>query len=670
MAQREASIRVTMRRGSFNQQLRGMTSQVSTAGKRMGSALSGPMSAGLSAARKSMGGLFRSLKSSVGMALRLGGALSAGIMIKGAVDLQSRYRNIAFNISKIPGEMMSWKQVQSVVEDAAAKTGQRTEDMADAFDKVFAATGDLQFTKDVLESIGVSATNSGKSASQFADVASLLRRKWGAAGDEIGDMMAKFVEKTEVGGLSVDNLTGKFDLMAGEAAAAGLNTAEGMSQLLGVIKQLDARMEAGKLTSAMNTFLQYAKDGTTQMERLQKEGQIKFEPDMTPFEKIEKMLVSPKAMKILPKVFTGTSLAIVEELSKPYLKAVKEAREAGVSMTEAREVGIEAFRDNLKEISKSTWTAQTALDELGKRMDDPAVQMRKAMDRIQQAFTQPEMLEAIESLAKQLPWLAKKMAELIGWIAKNPWKALGAAGGLKVGGAFAGGMLPGLGRSFLDWSRSVSISGATITRSAVTAGATTTTAATTAGASLKAGAATVGAGIVSVLGAGAVGAAIGGAIHDYFTGPQSEKKATEIEAAEANLRAAEKIIADPTATVEQRIEASKKIAKTPDFISMEQFMGQITSPFVEGESPLERKERLEKGTEAAQRELTNQVAAHKIAQQKQNKEIDIASGHIKRFGQVVEEWIPKGKPEIPTGGPRGTNRLLNTPGSENPEGPK
>jgi hypothetical protein len=451
--------------------------------------------------------------------------------------------------------------------------------------------------------------------------------------------------------------------MAGEAAAAGLNTAEGMSQLLGVIKQLDARMEAGKLVAGMKTFLEYTKEGTTQMERFEKAG-VEFKPDMTPFERIEAILTKERALEIVPKVYTGPALAVFEELSKPYLKAVEEARGAGKDFKEAKEIGMDAFRKSLSDATESTWDYKKMMDVAADiRAEDPAKKMREAMDRIQRAFTQPEMIEAIEALAKQLPWLAKKMAELISWIAENPFKAIGAYGGLKLGLPALGGFASNLGAQLLPKVKGIfGIAGKAAVTAAKTAATTTVSAATTVATSLKAGAAGAGTAFLGVLGSAAVGAAIGSAIHAYITGPQAEEAAKKAEKAEEVGIRGRQIAVSPTATIEEKVAAAKEIRrqqmKLPETLAtFESGMGFVAAAFTDVKSPLEQVEERQQRLKRAHDDLTNSIKLQRAG-------LDTSRSGLDRFAKALEWHAGKLEREAPTGGPRGTSHLANKPGAE------
>jgi hypothetical protein len=399
-------------------------------GRKMGRA----WSAGLGNVKKTIGGIGKTLTRHIKTMATLGGAVGTGALVKDAVELQTLYRDISFLVERVPGQIMRWKDVQELAEKSAKRTGQTTMGMAKAFRAVYAATGDLQFSKEVLDNIGLAATAAGRDTEQIAIIAHMVRRKWGATGDTMNEMMARFIEKLERGGMSMEDLTSRFDLVAGEAEAAGMKGAAGVSQLFGVIERLDARMGAGMGARGFKTLLQYMKNGTTQMERFEKTGKIKFEPDATPFEKIRKILEDPKMRALTMKVFTETAGTAIEEFQEPFIEAYETAIKEKKSEKEATKAGLAAYDAMIDKIGESsyTWDKLTATAE--KRVkEDPSVKMREAMNKVRDAFSQPKMIEALGKLADKLPALADAIAEMVEFVVDNPMLALGVVGGLKFG---------------------------------------------------------------------------------------------------------------------------------------------------------------------------------------------------------------------------------------------
>jgi len=430
MAMREAGIRVSLKRGDFQAGVKRMTADVQKAGHKMSAAMSrGFVTAGKKM-QSVMKGMDRQIAGSIKTMATFGGAFAIGGMIKNSIDLQKQFRDISFLVERIPGQTMDWKAAQELVTDSAMRAGQTIGDMASAFKEVYSATGDLEYTKGAIDSIGIAATATGKSTSELATIAHMLRRKWGATSENMNQLMAQFLEKLDRGGLGIDELSSRMDIAAGEAAAAGMN----VSELFGTLELLDARMGAGMGARGLKTMLMYMKEGTTQMQQLEKAGKIKFEADSTPFEKIRTILKNPKMHEESLKVFTETARSSFDELRKPFVEAYEQAIEARASEQEAIQAGLSAYDKMVTAVSKTDYTWEKLQTRYEKRMDeDPTVKLRAAITKVQKAFTQPKMLSAIERLADLLPTLADGIASLMEFITSNPLGAAGMAAGMRLG---------------------------------------------------------------------------------------------------------------------------------------------------------------------------------------------------------------------------------------------
>ena len=429
MSNRSAEIKVKLDPSAFRGGLKKGEQQVKASGKRMGKSLGREMDAGIKRGQKALKGMGQSLGRMIKQAGTIGAAFATGALIKDSLDVHKSFQDISFLLSKIPAQAMSWQEVQTLVTNAANDTTRTTKEMASSFEQVYKATGDLKYSKEILQAIGKTATASGKPIEQIAQVAEMVRRKWGVTGKAAEDAIAKFVEKSDQGGLSLDQLSSRLDAVAGEAALAGMDVGE----LLGTISQLDATMGA-MAPRGMKTLLQYIKEGATQTQRLEKAGKFKFEPNDDALDRIRMIIKSPEAHKQALEVFTETSRTAFDELRKPFTETLEAAKEAGLSDKEARAKGLEAYDKMVKQIRHTEMTAQDIDRLYAKRVDeDPSVKMRDALNKIRDAFAQPKMIDAISKLADKLPALAKAVADLVSFIMDSPLKAAGVGLGLRAG---------------------------------------------------------------------------------------------------------------------------------------------------------------------------------------------------------------------------------------------
>ncbi len=498
MASREASLKVTLQPASFQAGLRRMGSMTASAGKSMGAALKGPMVAGLKSARTEVSGMVSGLKSGIRIAASLGGALSFASLAKDAIGMQNTYRNIAFNVNKVAANAESWETIQKLINTTVQLTGRNADDLAKSFEDVFEATGDLAFAKKAIQNIGETSTATGHSTTALANVMQLSYRKFNVGIEDADDAMARFIEKTGIGGKGIDAMSSRFALMAGEAAGAGMEGTEGISQMLGMLLLLDSTI-GEKADPGLKMMFQTIKSGSVGFVRLKKDMRgIKFDADMTAMDKILATLTSARGRKAAEQVFTADARVVYDELAKPFDEAMEKSLAAGFSKKDAMQAAMGAFRKNLDDSAQSTMKYSKIQQEAAARqVDDPMIKMNKALARISDAFTKPQMIDAMNKLADKMPAFADAVVWALNTFLDNPWETIAVLVAGKIGLAFAGSAVTGAiangVKGLFARQAAATVAGAGISAAATGAG----------GAALGAGgAAAAGGGLMATLGTG------------------------------------------------------------------------------------------------------------------------------------------------------------------------
>jgi len=532
MASREATLRLNLNSSAFESRMRGLASGVAAAGTRLGSAMSAPLSAGLNAAKSSLSGMANQIKNTAKNMIMFGGAISLGGLVKNAVEMQSLYRRIAFDVSKIKGETYDWQEVQQLIASHMRNTGQSSSNMAKAFHLIFQATGDLEYSADALQAIGIAATASGQDVDVMANAAQLMLRKFDIAAKDMPDALAALLQLTGVGGKGLDELGPRFGILAGEAKTAGMKGAEGMKELLGMFKLLDNEIGEKAEPGVMSLFRQL-RAGSGDVKAFSKVG-VKFAIDATPLQRFRKILNDTAGRKLAISAFGGGSKEVYDVLVRPFDEAFKRAKSEHKTDLEATNLGITAFDEALTASTKTSWDFDTLQKKAKSRIaEDPSIQMNLAIGKMKSAFNKPEVVAAMNKVATVLPKLATALADFLAWIVKNPWKGVAAFAGGKAllagGGAAIGVAAPAIGvalvnsvRGMLTGAGAAGVGAAAGTAGATTAGAAATAAAASTGtvfptvaggaASAASGAAGIGAG---ALVAGTAIAAAGGAAVGY-----------------------------------------------------------------------------------------------------------------------------------------------------------
>ena len=442
--EREAAIRITLNNGSFVSSMDGIVDKSKKVGSQikanLSAAFKGVGGEGMKGASDSIKGMVGGMRDAVSTAATLGGGIGFGMLVKKASDLRSHMRDIEFAINKTGKQTADWRDLMGGVQKASDETGKSSEELASALDQMFAEGGDADFAQKALIPVGHAAQASGKDVMELAGKAVMLKEKFGATADELPELLAVLTQMTGTGGPGLDALSGKFELLAGEAVDAGFKGKEGFASVLGMLGALDDRLGDKSIPSFKKLF-QTLKDGSASLKAISKEGHIKFDAGMSGEDKLRKIMGSDKARKALTEKLGGEQRVVFDLLSQPYVDAAKAAKESGASTKEVTNAGLAAFDKAMKGMGESTLTYQDLLEHSkGKQADDPQIKLNKAIEKISQKFTEPKMLEALDKLSDALPKLANGMIKLLDFAVNNPVLAGGAFVGAKIGAGAAGGM--------------------------------------------------------------------------------------------------------------------------------------------------------------------------------------------------------------------------------------
>lgn len=440
---KEANLKLTLNASGFSQSIDGLKTKVRAFGgdvkKYLGGSFGQDAVAGIKGAGGALAQMGSQLKGQISMAATLGGAVGIGAMVKRAVEMREKVRDVQFQIEKAGKSTADWQGLMEDVHKAADRTGQSSGDLADILQSLHAATGDADFARAALEPIGHAAQASGQDVLKLGDAAQMLYRKFGANAETLPEMLAVFVEKSDAGGLSLDALGNKFALLAGEAEEAGFKGADGLSSLLGMLETLDSRV-GEKAEPALKKMFQVLKTGSKDLKALGKESGIKFGADDTATEKLRKIMGSEKGRKKFAEKLGGESRVVFDELSEPFNKAFAASKAAGMKTAQATEQGLASFDASMELMSKRTLEYAKIVEESkAGQEEDPIAKLNKAVDKIAQAFTKPEMMDAIDKLSEMLPQLAQGLVKTLNFIVNNPL----ASGAMLVGGKMAMGAAGG-----------------------------------------------------------------------------------------------------------------------------------------------------------------------------------------------------------------------------------
>jgi hypothetical protein len=447
---REAMIKLTLNGGSFvttMDQMNRKTREFSAAARKNFSEAFGAGGMGaINGMKQSLADVGGMLKGHLATAATLGGAVGIGSMVSRAVSFREKVRDIEFAMNKAGKVTVGWADLMKDAEDAANATGQSSSELADAMSNIFSQTGDADFARFAMEQIGHAASASGKEVGKLADVAAMLRRKFGADAAQLPQMLAAFIEKSDAGGLSLDDLGAKFGLLAGEAVDAGFSGSKGLSSLLGMLEMLNARV-GEKAEPALKKLFQVLKNGSKDLKGLQQAAGVKFDVNATGLDRIRKLLETERGRKAITSKLGGEQRVVFDELSKPFNEAFDQAKKSGAKTKDATQAGLAAFDAAMTKLTKTTLTYEQLVEESkAGQAEDPANRLKMAIEKVEQAFRKPEMMDAIDKLAESLPELAQGLIKLMNFVTKHPLLA----GSIALGGKVGMGALSGFASGFAE----------------------------------------------------------------------------------------------------------------------------------------------------------------------------------------------------------------------------
>lgn len=445
----------------LSQELEGVGRSAQSSEKKMSPAFAS-MKKGLGAAKSALGEMGGAIKSTLGQAATLGGALSAGAGVHNALALTERYRKVADSIERATGKAMDWENVQAKIETAADASNRTNEEMLDAFDAIRGKTGDAAAAFDQLDTVAVGLNATKEEAKSLGTIMGVLAKSFPEA--DLNAAMANVIGHTDKGRISFEEMSEDLNELASIATLAGQKGEQGLGRILGIATHVnkDVKNMSETMTGLDQLFEKVRQ--TPVVKGLGEAGGFK-QADITDtddgVERVKRMLEiagdhGAKQFKkfqteALETEFTGREEQVAfETLAKPFREAYEEALEQGKSATEASKAGAAAFDKSLSEIADASTDYSTLQKQASEEMKSPQAAMREAMKEFGDAFTKPEMIDAIHKFAKAMPKIAEMAADLVGFAADHPMLAgvgaLGARPAMAAGASMGGDLIAAGGK--------------------------------------------------------------------------------------------------------------------------------------------------------------------------------------------------------------------------------
>jgi hypothetical protein len=441
-----------MKNSGFLAGLRQLGTQVDKESRKMRRTLNVAMGRGIQSgikeskqAIKDLGG---GLKQSTKDAVTFGGALGGAALIHNAMELQGAYAQIAFEMERATGRAYSVEAAQEAVTAATGKTKRTSEELATAMRVMLDRGANPDVALASLELVGHAMNATGQDAERVGRLVGGLSNKFNLTSSQGAAMFDTIIATATEAKVSTEEFMEDFNEFGSIAQAAGLKGQKGLQALLGLVVQIGPKVNGStsEISSGLDILFERVRDMGI-IERIFKDSRSKMKFKKEDFGALDNVFdqveylakAGPEAMKLFQAEFTGREeKAAFEAMFGPYFSSLEEQLTKGVKKNQAH---IDAMEDlRLAHNDMSPDVGQGGIQEQSARLQQTgAAKVRDAMNKFSAAMTQPQMLEAIDSMATSLPPLASAIAKGMNFVAKHPVLAAGAFAGAKIGGAFIGG---------------------------------------------------------------------------------------------------------------------------------------------------------------------------------------------------------------------------------------
>lgn len=443
-AERAASVKLTLDSGEYLVELKRVGNEnkrVGDEGKKKFDA----MGKGIDAAKGSLKGMLNTAKDGITTLATLGGAFTVANAVKGAVELQARFRHLADSASDVSGVLVTARDIQTDVSRATALTSRTSDELTGSFEQLIAATGDLELSRAAMKSVGTAATATGKSVDLLTSVAGTLNEKFGVTAETMDEALATVIGNSDRGGVKLAELAEVGETLGANLLQAGLTGDRGLKFLLGSLNQVETEMGGmGRSAKGVGQILMNLGKGS-ELKAMAKDLGIdpaKLVNEKDAIARLMKILsFGEKGLKTLKANFVGPeeSKALKLLFTQPFEDALNRAKASGLKGKDAVDQAMKVLESQIGHFGETAVTAATIQKRAADEMQSPEANLRKAMERLNTAFGQPEIIDSINELSKVLPDVARWFAKLVTFAAKSPLLAGSMAIGGKVGGSFLSG---------------------------------------------------------------------------------------------------------------------------------------------------------------------------------------------------------------------------------------
>lgn len=434
---KEAGIKLTLRADAFKSGLRGLEGDAKASGARMGASMRKSLSDGLKGGLDTLKAAGSALKGTIGtigsLAGGLGGVAGTVALAQGAVKAEKQFKALSFAIRAGTGETVNFRDLQKDAQAVAVRTGQSVEDLGHVMDKVFDATGDADYARQSLATIGTVALATSKPVELVGKVAAELGDKFGVSSADLKGALTDAFAVAKKGGVTFEDMAEKLEQIGANAKEAGLSGVDGFRQMMALMNLSDDAL--GNMRKGLPAVAALLDQLGTKAER----NKVLMKAGLDP-SKVQggamgalRSLVQKSGGdrdKLASYGFSGNTLQLVAEMGRSYATSYKDASGTPAEKTAA---GLDALDAAFKRAGQSTMTFAQMEAEAAANAKSAQAQMDIAIEKLKVAFSRPEFIGAITKLMDRFPPAVDKLVDLLNFAGDHP-VAAAAGGAAAIGG--------------------------------------------------------------------------------------------------------------------------------------------------------------------------------------------------------------------------------------------
>lgn len=430
MAEKVASVKLTLNGSTYLGQLKELgeenvkqAAKAESAWKRVGVA-------GLGAFRKAASDTVASVKSTLSMVAGLGGAVTLGGAVKGALDSRSAFKALAFDVQAASGETIDYAAVMRDAQQEAIKWGVSAKELGGVFKEAMAETKDQDFAREAMRAAAVTARGTGASLETLGTIAGALGDKFNVSDGDIADGLAVAYSMVRQTNVPLEEMEGIIDKLGSSAKSLGIQGVGGFERVMGLASI--AKDAAKGIRPALSATMQLMEQMGDPSHRKKMMLAFGVETKGKDWEQGLADIIAKTGGKkeLLAKGFEGEQLKVVTALGDVFRTTFEESTGTAKQKTKA---ALDALHATISEAGTSNMNAANIAEEAAKRVQSPSAQMAIAMERLTAEFTRPELMNGLIRLAKVAPEAANKLAGLLEFAFNHPAMAAGIYAGMKLG---------------------------------------------------------------------------------------------------------------------------------------------------------------------------------------------------------------------------------------------